>query len=70
MKKKDALFVGKHYSFHNLTKILGLMWRKGIGIIPNFASMSRTKKLLAFYGYENVVAQVKGLAREKARTVV
>jgi hypothetical protein len=44
--------------------------KKGDWYYSKVCKHVKNQKLLAFCNYENVVAQVKGLAREKARMVV
>ncbi len=43
------------------TIILGLMWRNGIGIIPNFASMPRTRNYMLPIAMKVLLPRTNGL---------
>lgn len=54
-----------------LKRILGQMWKNGIGIIQRFPSMPRSRSLFAYHIHAFVVAQVaNGIVGEKAQKVV
>ncbi len=63
------LFVSMH-DIKRKTRILGLMWRNGIGIIPNFANMPRTKNWMFPIAMRVLLPKTNGLVGDKARKVV
>jgi len=51
--------------------LLGLMWKKGIGIIQNMVRHAKNKKLFASHNCEYVATQsANGVVGEKARKVM